>query len=169
MAIRGCAETLIGAGGQRDPECALASDAVPVEAATQPDRTQAKSNTVTQQLSPAPGPLCAACGVGPSNRGQGGPQPLARARHNGQTDKPSRVTLMAVGTNQNRFTASAAPRRRYALHNPSPKPLTCSIPPKLRVKQGGKPRFKRGCSSRQKGVAEEKELGGMKNEVKCKS
>lgn len=48
-----------------------------------------------------------------------------------QTDKPSRVTLMAVGTNQNRFTASAAPRRRgYALPNPNPKPLPCSpIPP----------------------------------------
>lgn len=47
-----------------------------------------------------------------------------------QTDKPSRVTLMAVGTNQNRFTASAAPWRRYALLNPSPKPLPCSaIPP----------------------------------------
>lgn len=32
--------------------------------------------TVTQQLSPAPGPLCGARGAGPSNRGQGGPQLL---------------------------------------------------------------------------------------------
>lgn len=43
-----------------------------------------------------------------------------------QTDKASRVTLMAVGTNQNRFTASAAPRRRHARLNPNPKPLPCS-------------------------------------------
>lgn len=40
-----------------------------------------------------------------------------------ETDKLSRVTLMAVGTNQNRFTASAAPQRRYALPNPSANPL----------------------------------------------
>jgi len=42
-----------------------------------------------------------------------------------ETDKPSRVTLMAVGTNQNCFTASAEPRRRYDLPNPSPKPVLC--------------------------------------------
>lgn len=29
-----------------------------------------------------------------------------------ETDKLSRVTLIAVGTNQNRFTASAAPQRQ---------------------------------------------------------
>lgn len=43
-----------------------------------------------------------------------------------ETDKPSRVTLMAVGTNQNCFTASAAPQRCYALPNLSSKPLPCS-------------------------------------------
>lgn len=40
-----------------------------------------------------------------------------------ETDKLSRVTLIAVGTNQNRFTASAAPQRRYALPNPGANPL----------------------------------------------
>lgn len=41
-------------------------------------------HTVTQQLSPAPGPPFAARWAGPSNRGQGGPQPRAWARQNGQ-------------------------------------------------------------------------------------
>lgn len=41
-----------------------------------------------------------------------------------ETDKPSRVTLMAVGTNQNCFTASAAPQHGRTVHNPRPKPGT---------------------------------------------
>ena len=49
-----------------------------------------------------------------------------------QTDKPSRVTLMAVGTNQNRFTASAAPRDATLSLTPAPnlRPALRRYPPK---------------------------------------
>lgn len=127
MAIRGCADTLIGVGRQFDPMCVFVcmciTDTFMRWWKQWPKQTRRGSylciypktlklyltcacltifsniislslschiNTLTaltihehlhirpwpKQLSPAPGPLCAACGVGPSNHGQRGPQLL---------------------------------------------------------------------------------------------